>query len=301
MGVNIMKRITLSSLLLASTLAFGLSTAAFADAGDSPVLKRIQDKKVVNVGHRETSIPFSYMDSNGKPVGYSIDICMKIVEEIRKELGNPDIAVRFVPVTGQTRIALMANGTIDLECGSTTNNLTRQKQVSYLPTTFITGTKIATRKDSGIKNVNDLNGKILGVSAGTTNEKVLKAYIEKNKLDTKVVELKDHSQGWLAMETGRIDAYGSDDVLLYGLISKSKSPNDYTVVGEYLSFDPYAIMVPRNDSTFQRLGTSVVAEQMRTGELANTYKKWFEPGPTGINMPMSNTLGMAFEIQALPN
>lgn len=296
-----MKRITLSSLLLASTLAFGLSTAAFADAGDSPVLKRIQDKKVVNVGHRETSIPFSYMDSNGKPVGYSIDICMKIVEEIRKELGNPDIAVRFVPVTGQTRIALMANGTIDLECGSTTNNLTRQKQVSYLPTTFITGTKIATRKDSGIKNVNDLNGKILGVSAGTTNEKVLKAYIEKNKLDTKVVELKDHSQGWLAMETGRIDAYGSDDVLLYGLISKSKSPNDYTVVGEYLSFDPYAIMVPRNDSTFQRLGTSVVAEQMRTGELANTYKKWFEPGPTGINMPMSHTLGMAFEIQALPN
>lgn len=296
-----MKRITLSSLLLASTLAFGLSTAAFADAGDSPVLKRIQDKKVVNVGHRETSIPFSYMDSNGKPVGYSIDICMKIVEEIRKELGDPDIAVRFVPVTGQTRIALMANGTIDLECGSTTNNLTRQKQVSYLPTTFITGTKIATRKDSGIKNVNDLNGKILGVSAGTTNEKVLKAYIEKNKLDTKVVELKDHSQGWLAMETGRIDAYGSDDVLLYGLISKSKSPNDYTVVGEYLSFDPYAIMVPRNDSTFQRLGTSVVAEQMRTGELAATYKKWFEPGPTGINMPMSDTLDMAFEIQALPN
>lgn len=296
-----MKRLSLTSLLLASTLAFGVTTFAHADAGDSAVLKRIQDKKVVNIGHRETSIPFSYMDSNGKPVGYSIDICMKIVEEIRKELGNQDIAVNFVPVTGQTRIALLANGTIDIECGSTTNNLTRQKQVSYLPTTFITGTKLATRKDSGIKNVNDLNGKILGVSAGTTNEKVLKAYIEKNKLNTKIVELKDHSQGWLAMETGRIDAYGSDDVLLYGLISKSKSPKDYTVVGEYLSFDPYAIMVPRNDSTFQLLGTGVVANLMSSGELARMYGKWFEPGPTDINMPMSNTLKMAFEIQALPN
>jgi len=296
-----MKRFSLTSVLLASALALGVTTTAYADAGDSPVLKRIQDKKVVNIGHRETSIPFSYMDSNGKPVGYSIDICMKIVEGIRNELGNQDIAVKFVPVTGQTRIALMANGTIDLECGSTTNNLTRQKQVSYLPTTFITGTKIATRKNSGIKNVNDLKGKTLGVSTGTTNEKVLKAYIEKNKLDTKITQFKDHSQGWLAIETGRIDAYGSDDVLLYGLISKSKNSNDYTVVGQFLSFDPYAIMVPRNDSTFQRLGTSVIANLMSSGEIDGIYKKWFEPGPTDINMPMSETLKMAFKIQALPN
>jgi len=295
-----MKRLSISSLLCAGALALGTMGAAHADAGDSPVLKRIQENKVINMGHRETSIPFAYMDDNGKPIGYSIDICMKIVEEIRNTLGDQDIAVRFVPVTGQTRIALMANGTIDLECGSTTNNLTRQKQVSYLPTTFITGTKIATRKDSGIKNADDLNGKILGVSAGTTNEKALKAYIEENNLDTKVVEVKDHSQGWLALETNRIDAYGSDDVLLYGLISKSKDPGQYTVVGDYLSFDPYAIMVPRNDSTYQRLGTAVVAELMRNGELAEMYAKWFEPGPTGINMPMSDTLGTAFQIQALP-
>jgi glutamate/aspartate transport system substrate-binding protein len=295
-----MKRLSLSSFICASILALGITGTAQADAGDSPVLKRIQENKVINMGHRETSIPFAYMDDNGKPIGYSIDICMKIVEEIRNTLGDQDIAVRFVPVTGQTRIALMANGTIDLECGSTTNNLTRQKQVSYLPTTFITGTKIATRKDSGINNVDDLNGKILGVSAGTTNEKALKAYIEANNLDTKVVEVKDHSQGWLALETNRIDAYGSDDVLLYGLISKSKDPGQYTVVGDYLSFDPYAIMVPRNDSTYQRLGTAVVAELMRNGELQEMYAKWFEPGPTGINMPMSDTLGTAFQIQALP-
>lgn len=295
-----MKRLSVSSLVFASLVAIGASSTAQADAGDSPVLKRIQENKVINMGHRETSIPFAYMDQNGKPVGYSIDICMAIVDEIRDTLDDQDIAVRFVPVTGQTRIALMANGTIDLECGSTTNNLTRQKQVSYLPTTFITGTKIATRKGAGITSVDDLNGKVLGVSAGTTNEKALKAYIEANKLDTKVVEVKDHSQGWLALETDRIDAYGSDDVLLYGLISKSKSPDQYTVVGDYLSFDPYAIMVPRNDSTFQRLGTSVVAELMRTGQLQEMYGKWFEPGPTGINMPMSSTLDTAFQIQALP-
>ena len=295
-----MKRLSISSFICASVLALGVTGAAQADAGDSPVLKRIQENKVINVGHRETSIPFAYMDDNGKPIGYSIDICMAIVDEIKNTLDNQDLDVRFVPVTGQTRIALMANGTIDLECGSTTNNLTRQKQVSYLPTTFITGTKIATRKGADINNVDDLNGKVLGVSAGTTNEKALKAYIKANNLDTKVTEVKDHSQGWLALETDRIDAYGSDDVLLYGLISRSKNPDQYTVVGDYLSFDPYAIMVPRNDSTFQRLGTSVVAELMRNGQLKEMYGKWFEPGPTGINMPMSGTLNTAFQIQALP-
>lgn len=296
-----MKRLSISSFLLASAVTFSAHTAVQADAGDSPTLKRIQENKVINIGHRETSIPFSYMDADGKPIGYSIDICMQIVDSVRNELNDPNIAVRFVPVTGQTRIALMANGTIDLECGSTTNNLTRQKQVAYLPTTFITGTKIATRKNSGIKSVDDLKGKILGVSSGTTNEKALKAYIADNKLDTRITEVKDHSQGWLALETNRIDAYGSDDVLLYGLISKSKNPNDYQVIGEYLSFDPYAIMIPRNDSGFQRLGTAVLSDLMRTGQLQEMYGKWFEPGPTGINMPISETLETAFQIQALPD
>ncbi len=275
-------------------------SSALADAGDSPTLKRIEERGVVSIGHRETSIPFSYMNADGKPQGYTIDLCMKFVDAIKAELGKPDLEIKLVPVTGQTRIPLLANGTIDMECGSTTNNLTRQQQVSYLPTTFITGTKIAVRKDSGIKSMDDMAGKIIGLSAGTTNEKAVKAYIEANKLDVKVTEVKDHSQGWLAMETGRIDAYGSDDVLLYGLISKSKSPDDYTVVGSFLSFDPYSIMVPRNDSTFQRLGTSVLAGLMRTGEMAKIYAKWFEPGPTNINMPMSDTLDMAFKIQALP-
>jgi len=272
-----------------------------ADAGDSPVLKRIDERGVVSIGHRETSIPFSYIGDGDTPIGYSIDICGHIVEAIKAELGKDDLEVKYVPVTGQTRIALMANGTIDMECGSTTNNLTRQKQVSYLPTTFITGTKIATKKESGISGIDDLKGKIIGLSAGTTNEKAIKAAIAERGLDVKIVTVKDHAQGWLALETDRIDAYGSDDVLLYGLISKSKAPDGYEVVGEYLSFDPYGLMVPRNDSTFQRLGTVVVADLMRSGEMAKIYAKWFEPGPTGISMPLSDRLQTAFEIQALPN
>ena len=280
-------------------LALAAAGVGRADVGDSPTLQRIVDRGEVAIGHRETSIPFSYIGDDGKPIGYSIDICMKIVEAIREETGE-ELGVKFVPVTGQTRIPLLANGTIDIECGSTTNNLTRQKQVAYLPTTFITGTKLASKKDSGIAEVEDLAGKILGLSAGTTNERALKAVIEEEGLDVKIVPVKDHSQGWLALETDRIDAYGSDDVLLYGLISKSKSPDDYQVSGRYLSFDPYAIMVPRNDSSFERLGRVVMSGMMGSGEMAELYGKWFEPGPTGIDMPLSDTLRTAFEIQALP-
>lgn len=287
--------------LMSATLLAGSIGVANADAGDSPVLKRILDRGTISIGHRETSIPFSYIGDDSKPIGYSIDICMKIVDAIKAQLGKDDLNVKYVPVTGQTRIPLIANGTIDLECGSTTNNLTRQKQVSYLSTTFITGTKIASKKDSGITEVEDLKGKILGLAAGTTNEKALKAVIEEKGLDVKIVPVKDHSQGWLALETDRIDAYGSDDVLLYGLISKSKDPSQFQVTGRYLSFDPYAIMVPRNDSTFERLGRVVMSDLMRSGEMAKMYAKWFEPGPTNINMPLSDTLNAAFGIQALPH
>lgn len=286
--------------LIVGTLLSVSSLSTFADAGDSPILQRIEERGMVTIGHRETSIPFSYIGDGNEPIGYSIDICLKIVDAIKTELGNDDLSVKYVPVTGQTRIPLIANGTIDLECGSTTNNLTRQKQVDYLSTTFITGTKLASRKDSGITEIEDLNGKIVGLAAGTTNEKAIKAAIEELSLDVKIVPVKDHSQGWLALETDRIDAYGSDDVLLYGLISKSKSPDDYHVTGRYLSFDPYAIMVPRNDSSFARLGRVVMSELMRSGEMEALYNQWFAPGPTNINMPLSDTLKTAFDIQALP-
>jgi len=293
-------KLRLKMLAAAAVTAVGFAAPAFADADDSPTLQRIQERGVVSIGHRETSIPFSYIGADNEPVGYSIDLCLKIVEAIEEQLGVDSLEVRYVPVTGQTRIPLIANGTIDMECGSTTNNLTRQLQVEYLPTTFITGTKIASKVGSGITELEDMEGKIIGLAAGTTNEKAIKAATEAKGLDIKIVPVKDHSQGWLALETDRIDAYGSDDVLLYGLISKASDPSAYHVTGRYLSFDPYALMVQRNDSTFERLGRVTMAGLMRSGEMAEIYAKWFEPGPTKINMPLSDTLRTAFEIQALP-
>ena len=278
-----------------------LLTSAASFAAGSMVLDRIKERGTINLGHRESSVPFSYIGSDGKPQGYSIDLCMKFIDAIKKEIEMPDLKINLVPVTSQTRIALMANGTIDLECGSTTNNLTRQKQVDYLPVTFITGTKIASRKGSGITEIEDLEGKTIALSLGTTNEKAIKRVAEQNGINIKTLMVKDHPQGWLAVESGRADAYASDDVLLYGLISKSKNPDDFQVTGRFLSYDPYGIMVPQNDSLYRRLGTVTLADLMRSGEAHKIYDKWFNPGPTNIKMPMSDTLKMAFEIQALPH
>jgi glutamate/aspartate transport system substrate-binding protein len=282
-------------------LALGLTVGGPASAQDeSFVLKRIKERGVVNMGHREASIPFSYIGPDGKPIGYSIDLCMKFIDKIKEEIDAPDLKIKYVPVTSQTRIPLMANGTIDLECGSTTNNLTRQKQVDYLAVTFITGTKLASKKGSGIKEIEDLNGKAIALSLGTTNEKAVKAAIQEKGLKVKTVMVKDHPQGWLALETGRVDAYATDHVLLYGLISKSKDPSQFQVTGRFLSYDPYGIMVPQNDSAYRRLGNVVLADLMRSGEMEKIYDKWFNPGPTNIKMPLSSTLKTAFEIQALP-
>ena len=287
--------------LFALAGAFLAANPALSLAQGSPVLERIKERGTINMGHRESSVPFSYIGTDGEPQGYSIDLCMKIVDAVREELGTPDLKIKLVPVTSQTRIALMANGTIDLECGSTTNNLTRQKQVDYLPVTFITGTKLASKKDSGITEIEDLDGKTIALSLGTTNEKAIKRVAAEQGINIKTIMVKDHPQGWLAVETGRADAYASDDVLLYGLISKSKNPDEYQVTGRFLSYDPYGIMVPRNDSTYRRLGTVTLADLMRSGEAKKIYDKWFNPGPTDINMPMSDTLETAFQIQALPH
>ena len=288
-----------STIIMGAALLVAGTSTAYADG--SPILDRIKERGSINLGHRESSVPFSYIGNDGKPQGYSIDLCMKFVDAIKAELEMPNLEVNLVPVTSQTRIALMANGTIDLECGSTTHNLTRRKQVDYLPTTFITGTKIASKKGSGITEIEDLEGKTVALSLGTTNEKAIKRVAAQNGINIKTIMVKDHPQGWLSLETGRADAYASDHVLLYGLISKSKNPDDYQVTGRFLSFDPYGIMVPKDDSTYRRLGEVTLADLMRSGEAAQIYDRWFNPGPTKINMPMSDTLKMAFEIQALPH
>ena len=277
-----------------------LATIQPASAQDSFVLERIKERGVINMGHREASVPFAYIHE-GKVQGYSIDLCDKFVEAIKKTLEMPNITVKHVPVTSQTRLALIANGNIDMECGSTTNNLTRQKQVDYLSVTFITGTKIASKKDSGINEIEDLDGKAIAIVQGTTNEKAIKRIMKEKGLNIKIIPVKDHPQGWLALTSGRVDAYPTDDVLLYGLISKSKNPDQFQVTGRFLSYDPYGLMVPRNDSTYRRIGIVVLADLMRSGEMLEIYNKWFNPGPTNINMPISDRLRVAFENQALPH
>ena len=212
----------------------------------------------------------------------------------------PGLKVKLVPVTSQTRIPLLANGTIDIECGSTTNNLTRSKQIDYLAVTFITGTKLAVKKGSSIKEIEDLDGKAIALSLGTTNEKAIKRIAKAKGLNIKYHMVKDHPQGWLALDTDRVDAYATDDVLLYGLISKSKDPGKFVVTGRFLSYDPYGIMVSRDDSAMRLIGNTVLADLMRSGEMQKIYDKWFNPGPTKINMPISSTLKTAYEIQALP-
>jgi len=289
----------ISLITIGAAFLLGLAMPAFS--AESMVLKRIKERGSINMGHRESSVPFSYIGKDGEPQGYSVDLCMKFIDAVKAELEMPDLKVNLVPVTSQTRIALMANGTIDLECGSTTNNLTRQKQVDYLSTTFITGTKLASKKGSGITEIEDLEGKTVALSLGTTNEKAIKRVAKENGINIKTLMVKDHPQGWLSVESGRADAYASDDVLLYGLISKSKNPDQFQVTGRFLSFDPYGIMVPQNDSLYRRIGTVTLADLMRSGEAKKIYDKWFNPGPTNINMPMSDTLKTAFEIQALPH
>ncbi|WP_187431266.1 Glutamate/aspartate import solute-binding protein [Roseobacter fucihabitans] len=285
----------IKNMLLTAAVTLGLSTpAAFAD-GHGGTLDKIAASGEIVIGHRESSVPFAYLDENQQPVGYSIDLCMKIVEAVAAEL-DQELTVKYVPVNPKTRIALMANGTIDLECGSTTNNLTRQQQVEYMPVTFVTGTKILTRKDSGINSVADLDGKAVALAQGTTNERAVMAAVEAAGMDVKVLPVRDHAEGMLSLETDRVDAYATDHILLYGLISKSKNPDDFAVVGEFLSFDPYALMVRRDDSAFELVGKKALAAVFRSGEIDAIYSKWFDP----LGVPADPLLKAAFKLGALP-
>ena len=286
----------LTNIALAATVALALPATSVMAQDQAGTLAKIAESGEIVIGHRESSVPFAYLDENQKPIGYSLDLCHKIVEQVSEELGK-EISIKYVPVNPKTRIALMANGTIDLECGSTTNNLTRQQQVEYLPTTFVTGTKILARKDSGITSLADLEGKAIALAQGTTNERVIVNAVEEAGMDVKILPVRDHAEGLLALETDRVDAYASDHILLHGLISKSKSPDELAVVGEFLSFDPYALMVRRDDSAFELVGKTALAKLFRSGEIAEIYEKWFGP----MNVPADPLLQAAYELGALPD
>ena len=272
-------------------------------------LKKIKDSGTITIGHRETSVPFSYLDEKQQPIGYSMDICAAIVEEVKKELNLPSLNVKYNPVTSQTRIPLMANGTIDIECGSTTNNLTRQKQVAFAPVTFITGTKLLVKKSSKIKSYKDLKNKTVVVTQGTTNERIIKALSDKENLGIKFLNAKDHAESFLTVESGRAVAFSMDDILLYGLQAKAKNPKDYEVIGDYLSYDPYGMMFRNNDDAFGVVVRRAVARffgepGLCNGPIKTVYKKWFvDKLPSGETMgvPMSPLLETVCRTNALPD
>ena len=293
---------TLSKLTAGLLGAALLAVPAFAQELTG-TLKKVKDSGTITIGHRETSVPFSYLDEKQQPIGYSMDLCMAIVEEVKKELMMPTLIVKYNPVTSQTRIPLMSNGTVDIECGSTTNNLTRQKQVAFAPVTFVTGTKLLAKKSSKIKSYKDLKNKTVVVTQGTTNERVIKALSDKENLNIKFLNAKDHAESFLTVESGRAVAFSMDDVLLYGLIAKAKKPKDFEVIGDYLSYDPYGIMFRKNDSDFAVVASRALSKLMASGEINKIYDRWFvDKLPSGevIGMPMSPLLKAGFQLQALP-
>ena len=293
------KLATLSLSVAAATLLANATSAQELTG----TLKKIKDSGSITLGTREASIPFSFLDDKQQSVGYSMDICAAIVEEVKKELQLATLNVKMNPVVPQTRIPLISNGTIDLECGSTTNNLTRAKQVAFAPVTFITGTKLLVKKSSKIKTYKDLKNKTVVVTQGTTNERVIKALSDKENLNIKFLNAKDHPESFLSVESGRAAAFAMDDVLLYGLVVKAKKPKDFDVVGDYLSYDPYGIMYRRNDSDFGVVVNRAISRLMASGDLAKLYEKWFQgklPDGSSMGIPMSPLLKAAFQIQALP-
>jgi glutamate/aspartate transport system substrate-binding protein len=257
-------------------------------------LKKIKDTGSISLGHRESSIPFSYYDDKQQVIGYSQEFMLKAVDAVKVELKLPNLAVKMVPVTSQNRIPLIQNGTIDIECGSTTNNLERQKQASFSTTIFVIGTRLLTKKDAGIKDFPDLAGKNVVVTAGTTSERLLRRMNDEKKMGMNVISAKDHGESFLTLETGRAVAFMMDDALLFGELAKARKPGDWAVVGTPQSREAYGCMLPKDDAAFKKVVDAAIAKVMTSGEAEKIYAKWFmnPVPPKGLNLdfPLSEDM-----------
>ncbi len=280
------------SLLLAAV-------ATHAVAQTSPTLQKIAEAGTISLGHRESSIPFSYYDDKQQVVGYSHELMLKAVEAIKAELKKPNLAIKLVPVTSQNRIPLVLNGSVDIECGSTTNNAERAKQVDFSTNIFVVGTRLMTKKDSGIKDFADLKGKNVVVTAGTTSERLLRKYNETAQAGMAIISAKDHGESFLTLETGRAVAFMMDDALLYGEKAKAKKPDEWAVVGKPMSEEAYACMMRKGDPAFKKIVDAAITKAMTSGEAAKIYAKWFQAPipPKGLNLswPMSDDVQALFK------
>jgi len=269
-----------------------LAGTAVAQEG---TLKKIQDTGTITIGHRESSVPFSYYDDKQQVVGYAMDLCNKIVDAVKKDLRLAKLDVKLQPVTSATRIPLIANGTVDLECGSTTNNLDRQKQVSFTITHFVTANRFVSKKSAKLKKLEDLKGKTVVSTSGTTNIKQITELNTEKNLGLNILPAKDHAEAFLMVETGRAAAFVMDDILLYSLVASSKEPKDYEISADALSVEPYGIMLRKDDPAFKKVVNDAMTAVYKSGEIDKIYDKWFlkpiPPKGVNLNVPM----GAAFK------
>jgi glutamate/aspartate transport system substrate-binding protein len=272
--------------------------AAPAIAQDSGTLKKIKDTGAITLGFRDASIPFSYLNDQQKPIGYAMDICYKIVDAVKAKLGMPNLTVNLNPVTSSTRIPLMANGTIDLECGSTTNNAERKKQVDFGMTYFVIKYRYVAKKSSNMDTIADLKGQTVVSTAGTTDIKALNELNASQNMGISILSANDHPAAFLMVETGRAKAFLMDDILLYGLVASSKNPGDFHVSSASLGVEPYSLMLRRDDPAFKKVVDDAMIALYKSGEIEKIYTKWFlspvPPKGINLNFPISDSLKKVF-------
>jgi glutamate/aspartate transport system substrate-binding protein len=274
-------------------------TSMAAEEPLTGTMKKIKDAGAITLAVRESAIPFSYYDNQQNIVGYSEEFAFKVVDALKQTLKMPGLKVNMIPVTPQNRMSLLQNGTVDIECGSTTNNLERQKQVAFSTTIFVIGTRLLTKKTSGIKDFPDLKGKNVVTNAGSTSEVLLrKMNVEKN-MGMNIISARDHAESFLTLETGRAAAFMMDDVLLYGDRMTAKHPEDWVVVGTPQSYEAYACMVRKDDPQFKKFVDTLFTKLLTSGEADRFYKKWLKSPipPKGLNMdfPMTPAVAEAFK------
>jgi ABC-type amino acid transport substrate-binding protein len=281
-----------------SLLFFLFTASVLAQTEDTPVeltgtLAKVRAAGALTIAYRESSVPFSYLSARGAPIGYSIELCRKLAEAIGEALGR-ELALSWLAVTSETRIDAIASGRADLECGSTTNNLERQKLVAFSPVIFVSGTKLLVRRGSPIRSYRNLAGKTVVVTAGTTNEKAMQEIARRFKIDFRLATARDHAESYAQLEAGKADAFATDDVLLYGLLAQHKAQKRYEVVGEFLSYDPYGIMFRRNDPQLAELVKRAFHDLAEDGEIERQYKRWFlqrlPDAGQSLDLPMSPQL-----------
>jgi len=294
--------------LAAAALALGLLEPVLGQQSNAFVvpytgtLKKVNESGVLRIGYRENSPPFAFLDPKGKPIGYALDLCAAVIEEIVAEL-RKDFRVDYRPVTPENRFDLLNAGEIDLECGSTTNNFERRKLAAFSPTMFVTGTKLLVRRASGVRYFRDLQGKTVVLTRGTVQAQAIPKLAERQKLGIKFLTAEDHKQSFELLASGKADAFANDDVQLYGMLAETKSGGSYRVVGDFLTYADYALMLRKDDPEFAAVVELAFARLAGSREIVAIYEKWFlKPLPSGVrlNLPMSPHLEELFRVQGLP-